>query len=180
MYFQYYLPLFEDGKVVTNIYGNYAHHNIFRYTFPGMYPYFQPDMDMMVSTNMIRGGFVFVSTPSEPKDDSLLHWLVVCALDPNCISPKGAYKNVYLEGKSVKIKNNSDYFFTGSHRFDQAAMSILLADRHSDVQYAEERGAGCQALREELEAKKAAFEAKKAKEEMDRLAKKAAKTNAKV
>lgn len=88
-------------------------HSIFAATHPDMMPYFGITKEQAKTMLMIQGSFQLVFRTEVAYYNYIL-WLMLCALDVNCIVPEGASHQCTFD----EIGN--------CHRYDQSAASILL------------------------------------------------------
>uniref|UniRef100_A0A914WZ80 Uncharacterized protein n=1 Tax=Plectus sambesii TaxID=2011161 RepID=A0A914WZ80_9BILA len=96
-----------------------TYHSVFAATNPAMYKYLPTDVDKIGATMMYGGGFIlFYRTPASVE---VLKWLVLCAMEDNCINPPNSRLACHFGDR----KNGKLY--ANCHRFDQSAINVILA-----------------------------------------------------
>lgn len=124
-FLQYYKQLFHTPKATTPLYGNHGNTPIGQATHPKMLSYFPLSLKTLREGRFIMGGNVFVQRPKTTFiRNSVLYWIFLCALDPNCISPEGVRK-------CSPVRQD---LWKGGHSFDMSLMSCVLGDRYIDVE----------------------------------------------
>lgn len=99
-----------------------AEHSIVSATHPQMLQYLpMADLEAMTDEMNQGGGIIILNTPQVLRD--IFRWMLVCALHKECITPKGSKR--FCDFKFPK-----DHF-GGCHRYDQAMMSILVANANN-------------------------------------------------
>ena len=92
-------------------------------TDPRMYDYIPPsslEREKRVSQQGAGIGMIF---NTEAVYWKILHWWLLCALDVNCIAPKGHRQN--CSGFQRCIQNGTAVCWRKCHRYDQSALNIL-------------------------------------------------------
>lgn len=99
------------------------HHTIAYGVHPMMYTFFPSNITAhMYPYNMMKTmGSVIVFNTNDCKD-SLMRWAMLCALNKDCIAPMGSRKEC--------PSGTNKYQPHICHRYDQALLSILLANRY--------------------------------------------------
>uniref|UniRef100_A0A914UWJ9 Uncharacterized protein n=1 Tax=Plectus sambesii TaxID=2011161 RepID=A0A914UWJ9_9BILA len=110
----------SDGRVGSYLGVDKAYHSVFAATNPAMYKYLPIDIDKAKATMMYGGGFIlFHRTPASVE---VLKWLVLCAMEDNCINPPYSYLHCqFVDGEHWKL-------YAYCHRYDQSAVNIILAN----------------------------------------------------
>ena len=99
-----------------------AEHSIVSATHPQMLEYLpMTDLEAMMDEMNQGGGIIILNTPQVLKD--IFRWVLVCALHRDCIAPKGSKR--FCDFKFPKDQ------FGGCHRYDQAMMSVIVANANS-------------------------------------------------
>lgn len=99
-----------------------AEHSIASATHPQMLQYLpMADLEAMTDEMNQGGGVIVLNTPQVQRD--IFRWVLVCALHRECITPKGSKR--FCDFKFPK-----DHF-GGCHRYDQAMMSIIVANANN-------------------------------------------------
>uniref|UniRef100_A0A0N4ZQL3 Fe/B12 periplasmic-binding domain-containing protein n=1 Tax=Parastrongyloides trichosuri TaxID=131310 RepID=A0A0N4ZQL3_PARTI len=105
-----------------------AGHGIVPATHKGMFDYFPASMNMLGSKRgeMYQSG-LFYAIKTKDTTNKILKWSVLCALERNCIAPKGSTRiNCY----TIRKKKNSESS-SRCHRYDQSIYNILLANAYN-------------------------------------------------
>jgi hypothetical protein len=94
-------------------------HSTFAVTDPGMINFFNCSKEILYDTQLGSGFMLVYRTPEIVRN--VLKWWVLCALETECMGPKGAQLRCQF--------SNTDRFKTYAkcHRYDQSAINILLA-----------------------------------------------------
>lgn len=90
---------------------------------PDMYGYLPSNQEMQKRTPQ-SAATAFILYRTKDLYWGILHWWFLCALDPRCLSPVS--KTPCDHKKAVFRKGNMSY--SGCHRFDQAALNILVSN----------------------------------------------------
>ena len=99
-----------------------AEHSIASATHPQMLQYLpMADLEAMTDEMNQGGGVIIFNTPQVLRD--IFRWVLVCALHEECITPKGSKRFC-----GFKFPRDD---FGGCHRYDQAMMSIIVANANS-------------------------------------------------
>ena len=99
-----------------------AGHSIASATHPQMLQYLpMADLEAMTYEMNQGGGIIIFNTPQILRD--IFRWVLVCALHAECITPKGSKR--FCDFKFPKDD------FGGCHRYDQAMMSIIVANANN-------------------------------------------------
>ena len=97
-------------------------HTIFAATDPRMWQYLVTNHQMMKSTRMHGANSVLIYK-TEKVYTRVLYWWVLCALDPECITPTGSSRRCPKEGKNWRTRR-----LENCHRQDQSALCTLIAN----------------------------------------------------
>jgi len=97
----------------------YAGHSTFAATDPGMINFFNCSKEILYDTQFGANFMLVFRTPEIVRN--VLKWWVLCALETECMGPKGAQLGCQF--------SDTDKFKTYAkcHRYDQSAINILLA-----------------------------------------------------
>ncbi|KAK6058119.1 hypothetical protein COOONC_04315 [Cooperia oncophora] len=98
-------------------------HSIFATTDPGVYKYFPTVFDNLKSTSCENydANFAFIVRTKDTVD--ILRWLVLCALERDCMAPPGSQL-------VCKFGNDRYTRYAGCHRYDQSVINLLLANSY--------------------------------------------------
>uniref|UniRef100_A0A914WTI8 Uncharacterized protein n=1 Tax=Plectus sambesii TaxID=2011161 RepID=A0A914WTI8_9BILA len=109
----------SNGRLGSYLAVDKAHHSVFAATNPAMYKYLPTDVDKIGTTMMYGGGFIlFYRTPASVE---VLKWLVLCAMEDNCINPPNSNLNCqFVDRENWKL-------YANCHRYDQSAVNVILA-----------------------------------------------------
>lgn len=95
-----------------------TYHNTYMATAVRLYDYFPTDTAYLRKMDMGAAGLLWIRKPQGEICDSILHWAILCALEPKCIAPDGHH----LDCDYSNFKPNC-------HRYDQSMLSVLLANK---------------------------------------------------
>uniref|UniRef100_A0A7E4VUX8 Nucleotid_trans domain-containing protein n=1 Tax=Panagrellus redivivus TaxID=6233 RepID=A0A7E4VUX8_PANRE len=105
-----------------------THHTMFSATHPAMFRYFDFDIEEAKATEMY-GATLFTILRNQASIKIIQKW-VDCALAQGCMAPTG--HNVHCDSKALGTGA-----YANCHRYDQAALAILLAQcSHDQSAYA--------------------------------------------
>ncbi|WKY04696.1 hypothetical protein Q1695_005591 [Nippostrongylus brasiliensis] len=108
----------KKSSILLNVNTN---HGVFPTTHPDVYMFLPTSMERLLKTLEYGATMMYVVRTSESI--GILKWLVLCALERNCMSPPGA--DIYCHFGSDKFSQ-----YAHCHRFDQAVLNILLANAY--------------------------------------------------
>ncbi len=100
-------------------------------TDPRMYDYIPPsslEREKRVPQKAAGIGIIF---NTETVYWKILHWWLLCALDVNCIAPKGHRQNCF--GFQNCMHNGTGVCWRKCHRYDQSALNILYHNYLQDI-----------------------------------------------
>ena len=98
-------------------------HSNYAVTHPQMYKYFPVSIEALKTTEQLESeAFVIYNKLTYWK---ILHWAFMCALDPDCISPKGSTR--FCEFNDDRFKT-----YARCHRYDQSVLNLLAVDAFVD------------------------------------------------
>ncbi|WKY04703.1 hypothetical protein Q1695_005595 [Nippostrongylus brasiliensis] len=113
----------EDGtcKKSSILLSVYSHHGVFSTMHPDVYMFIPTRIERLLKTHGYGAPMMYVVRTN--VSIGILKWLVLCAVERNCMSPPGAEKSCHF---------GSDKFsqYAHCHRFDQAVLNILLANAY--------------------------------------------------
>ena len=93
--------------------------SVFAATHPHMYTWLPTDRGRLKRATMLQATYmVMVKTAAFYKN--VFYWLVLCALEEDCIAPEGAKKSCDL------LDMNRYDIYGNCHRYDQSAINILI------------------------------------------------------
>lgn len=97
-------------------------HSIFAVTHPGVYDYIPTLLEYIKQSSCENQDANFAYIVRTQDAINTLKWLVLCALEENCMAPPGA---------KLKCEFQTDRFlyYAKCHRYDQSVLNILLANR---------------------------------------------------
>ena len=126
-------------------------HSIYAATYPTTYQYLPMDSETSKKTLMYGGGLlVIMNTEVIYKD--ILHWWLLCALTEDCIAP------IKKKPCHFRRTRNKMSRFANCHRFDQAALSIIVQNKYKvDIGNLIKRGKLFSVRRKALNVKKVCF-----------------------
>ncbi|EYB92492.1 hypothetical protein Y032_0193g1395 [Ancylostoma ceylanicum] len=98
-------------------------HSIFATTNRGMYAFFPTNIEAIKKRESMShdANFAFIVRTSDGLE--ILKWYVMCALEEDCMAPPGSR----LWCKFTRDRFND---YANCHRYDQAAINLLLANSH--------------------------------------------------
>jgi hypothetical protein len=98
---------------------NFAGHSTFVATAPGMMDFFNCSKETLYDMQLGANFMLVYRTPEIVRD--VLKWWLLCALEEECMAPKGAELQCKFSATDV-VKT-----YANCNRFDQSAINILLA-----------------------------------------------------
>ena len=105
-----------------SVLSSWCRHSIAWATHPQMLQYLpMADLEAMTYEMNQGGGIIIFNTPQVLRD--IFRWVLVCSLHEECITPKGSKR--FCDFKFPKDD------FGGCHRYDQAMMSIIVANANN-------------------------------------------------
>lgn len=106
----------------------YSGHGLFAMTDPGVYNYIPSDLNRLKSAKvkMYDAGIAFI-LKTRWVVENVLKWYVLCALEPNCMSPQSSYL-LYKSSCNLMADDRNFDKYSGCHRFDQSALNLLLVN----------------------------------------------------
>ena len=93
-------------------------HSNLAVTNPGMYKYIGTNLTAQKTTNTFQAGFALYYR-TRHTIENILKWYVVCALEPECIAPKGSQLYCRFRGLSL---------YANCHRYDQSLINIIMSN----------------------------------------------------
>ncbi len=130
---EYIFPFFLSTNLnVMGLPYRYPRCNIATYTHDGMIKYLNLTREELTRLPQIQSGLVIFWMNSDTVERIVHEW-ADCALHLDCISPKGAVKEVpncsdYVKGPDITV-------FGGCHRYDQSALDLILYKHHGKGLY---------------------------------------------
>ncbi|KAF1771486.1 hypothetical protein GCK72_003313 [Caenorhabditis remanei] len=102
----------------------YSGHGILSVTNPAVYKYFptNPSELKKQKAKMYDAGFVYAVNTRQTMMD-VVKWYFLCALQEDCMAPKGADLGCMFDGDDRFIN------YAGCHRFDQSIINLVLANQ---------------------------------------------------
>ncbi len=88
-----------------------SHHNMFRY--------FNTSEDKYYFHRMVEADALILYHTETVHHKLMLKW-VKCALDPECIAPKGS------QPRGCNFTHKPKYLYAGCHRYDTSALNVIL------------------------------------------------------
>lgn len=119
---------FKSGDIIRIPYNNrstlllhgYSGYTIYKTTMSSIYNYIPTNINKMMVTRMYDAGFIY-TFPFPDKNENL-KWLVLCALEEDCLVPSNITYPIH------KCNNDLTSNEPECHRFDQSALNILLSN----------------------------------------------------
>jgi hypothetical protein len=93
-------------------------HSTFAVTAPGMMDFFNCSKERLYDRQLAANFMLVYKTPEIVQN--VLKWWLLCALEPECMGPKGGEVDCRFPADSYKT-------YANCHRYDQSAINILLA-----------------------------------------------------
>lgn len=118
---QIYPMAIHNGGIVLFIAGYYT---IFAATNPRLWDYIVTKPERLKEVGM-KGANSMLLYNTETIYKHILHWWILCALDEQCISPKGS--STICEGRQDVLNVR----LGKCHRYDQSAINTLLANLYN-------------------------------------------------
>jgi hypothetical protein len=87
-----------------------------------MWEYLVTDPEKQKLEKMHGGGGILLYRTEEVVN-RIIKWHILCALDPDCIAPRGASASCNFQGSNKLTKRKGS-----CHRFDMCAVHTLLAN----------------------------------------------------
>jgi hypothetical protein len=94
-------------------------HSTFAATTPGMMDFFNCSKERLYDIQLSANFMLIYRTPEIVRN--VLKWWLLCALEPECMAPKGAQLQCQFSAADL-LKT-----YANCHRYDQSAINILLA-----------------------------------------------------
>lgn len=113
-------PAYFDGVRMFEFTG----HSLLATTHPGMYDYLPTGEDKTkLEDTFMYGANVIAILNSKDIKLNVLRWWVLCALEADCMAPKGSK----VPCNDPIFHSDPIHVYADCHRFDQSALNLLLA-----------------------------------------------------